>query len=385
MTLHDATEISKRVGIVLSIGFGTILLIMIFFRLSVVIKSILFPPKISPSNEVYGKLPPLTFPQSTIQDNFSYTINTVDNSLPKDFPDRLIVYPMIISQPNLLNLQDTKDKVASLGFVDSLGNTLPEIARGGPNYEWDDTSDLQRKIIYNIITQNFTMTSNYLASLTVLNAQNLGDENTAISAVQNFLSGINSFPTDIDISLTQSPNPDNTYTTSPLLYSITSGQLTPTSSLSNAQVIRVDLYQKEINYTITAGVDQNETHYQDFQMDLPILYPHPPYSTMNFLVASGQSEPNVVSAIFNHQTINLMPDKKATYPIKTADEAFTDLKNKKGYIASYNGTDSHILIDKVFLAYYLGEAQQEYLQPIIVFQGENGFFAYVPAIKSSSL
>ena len=385
MTLHDTAEVSKKGAIALSIGFGAILIIVIFFKVGGFINSLLFPPKIQPPNEAYGKITPLSFPFSTIKGNFTYSINTVNGSLPQNFPDRIIIYPMIISQPSLLNLDAAKSNVTALGFVDqTTGNTLPEIPRGGPNYEWDEqaSSQFQRKIIYNIVNQNFTMTSNYLTQLSVLNAQNLGDQTSAISTVQDFLGSIKQFPTDVDITLTQNPSPDASYETSPLLYSIVNGQLTPTTALSNAQVIRVDLYQKEIDYSFTAGQDQDLTHFQNFDMKLPILYPHPPFSTMNFLIASGQNETDVVSAIFNHQTINLQPSTQATYPIKTAQQAFDDLKNGKGYIAAYNGTDSQILINKVFLAYYIGETQENFLMPIVVFEGQNGFFAYVSALSN---
>ena len=385
MTLHDTAEFSKKAGIALSLGLGVILLLVIFFKIGNFIHSILFPPKISPPNEAYGKIPPIAFPQSTVKGEFTYSINTVDGSLPQNFPDRVIVYPMIISQPSLLNLDDVKAKIQSLNFVDQTGNPITEIPRGGPLYEWDEPIGFQRRIVYNIVNQNFNMTSNYLSSLTVLNAQNLGDQNAAVSTVQNFLGSINQVPSDVDLSLTQNPNQNNPYTTVPQLYSVTSGQLSSTTSLADAQVIRVDIYQKEIDYSLTAGQDQDLSHYQNFDLKMPIMYPHPPFSTMNFLVASGPSEADVVSAIFNHQTINTSPDRTGTYPIKGAKTAFDELKNGKGYIASYTGTGNQILITNVFLAYYMGENQQDYLEPVVVFEGQDGFFAYVPAITNDAL
>jgi hypothetical protein len=385
MTLHDTAEFSKKGGIALSIGLGVILIIVISVKVGKFVYTVLHPPRIDAPNELYGKIPPITFPQSTVRGQFTYSVHTISGSLPQDFPDRVIVYPMIISEPNLLNLDEAKNKVQALGFIDQSGNTIAEIPRGGPNYEWDEPTGFQRRIIYNIVTKSFTMTSNYLSSLAALNAQNLGDQNAAVSSVQNFLGSIGGMPSDVDLNLTQNPDPSITYTTTPQLYSILSGQLTPTSSLSNTQVIRVDLYQKEIDYSLTAGTNQDLTHFQNFDMKMSILYPHPPYSTMNFLIASGDNQATVVSAIYNHQTINLIPDKQATYPVKTAQQAFDDLKNGKGYIASYNGSDSQILISNVFLAYYLGDLEENYLTPVVVFQGQDGFFAYVPAVTNDAL
>lgn len=356
-----------------------------FFKIGGFIHAILFPPKIAPPNEAYGKISPIVFPASTVKGDFTYTINTPNGSLPQDFPDRLIVYPMVINQPNLLNLDNTKTIVSNLGFVDSQGNTLPEISRGGSVYEWDEPTGFQKKLVYDIVSQNFTITSNYLTQLSVLEAQNLGDQNNAFTTVQNFMQAANATPSDLDITLTQNPPSNENYTTSPILYSIANGQLTPSTSLSNTQVIRVDFYQKAISYSITAGTGDNLTQFQNFDEQLPIMYPHPPLSTMDFLVASGQSETDVVQATFYHQNINLQPDQQALYPIKTAQQAYDELKSGKAYIAAYNGSDSQILISNVFLAYYLGQTQQQYLMPVIVFEGQNGFFAYVSAIPDTSL
>ena len=88
-------------------------------------------------------------------------------------------------------------------------------------------------------------------------------------------------------------------------------------------------------------------------MQVPILYPHPPYSTMNFLIASGsQNQIEVVEAHFVHKDIQIPTDTTiATYPIITAQEAFDELKSGKGYIAAFNRPDTNILInnDKAYL------------------------------------
>jgi len=396
MSLHDTTEFAKKAGITLSISLGVILMLVVFFKIGGVIHSMLFPARLPAPNETYGKLPPIAFPKSDINGPFTYSINTVNGSLPQDFPDRLNVYPMIISEPSLLNLKNAESAISNIGYTDSQGNPVPAVPIGGSNYQWKETTPdsngFENTMDYNIITENFTTTSNYLTQLSVLQGQyiqNMNAPTDAIPVVQDFVNNLDVFPSDIDLTLTQNAPTQNTYNTTPLMYSVTAGQLTPATALAAAQVIRVDLYQKEIDYSIPAGQNQDSTQFKDFDMKLPILYPHPPYSTMNFLVASGQGSANVVQANYNHQTVNLQPStpqaSQAVYPIKTAQQAFDDLKSGKGYIASYNGTGGQILITNVFLAYYIGTAQQNYLIPVIVFQGQNGFFAYVPAVTDDAL
>lgn len=392
MTLHETTEFAKKAGVVIGLLFGLIIIVTVALKAGAVIHAILFPPKIAIANEAYGKLPPLTFPKSSIANEFTYSINTVNGSLPQDFPDRLIVYPMIINQPNLLDLKNAEQNIENLSFNDQNGNPIQPVPIGGALYQWRETvpgqSGFLRTLNYNTVSQNFSMTSNYLSQLSVLQAQsiqNFSGPTDAITPVQSFLNNINASTTDIDYTLTQSPPTTNAYTTIPQLYSVSNGQLTQTTAIANAQVVRVDLYQKTISYSLVAGIGQDLTHSQTFNMQLPIMYPNPPYSPMNFLVASGQDAADVVNANFNHQSINTQPSQQATYPIKTAQQAFDDLKSGKGYIASYNGTGNQILINNVFLAYFIGSDQENYLMPIIVFQGQDGFFAYVSALSDNAI
>ncbi|MGI8420365.1 MAG: hypothetical protein ACR2LN_07045 [Candidatus Levyibacteriota bacterium] len=391
MTLHNTTEFSKKFGVGTAIGIGVIIGLVIVFNIGVLIKNILLPPKIDPANVLLGRLPQIQFPQSTVNGNFAYSLNTVDGNLPSNFPDRLIVYPMLVPQPNLLNLKTVQGKVQTLGFVDQTGNALPQIPRGGSYYEWDEPSGIQRKIVYDTVSLNFNMTSNYLASLDVLAGKNISDQTSAFSTVQNFLTSIDSLPTDLDSNLTTAPDPANDYTVAPQLYSIDSstGKLVKTTNLQDTRVIRVDLYQQPIQYSLTAGIDGQLTHFQNFDMSLPIMYPNTPASTMEFDVASGANQAQVMKANYYHEAVDLSsnstPDKLATYPIKSAAQAFEELKSGKGYVASYNGTDNQILINKVYLAYFNSDKTQQYLMPVVVFEGQNGFFGYVSAVDDSML
>lgn len=387
MSLHNTVEFLKKAGIASAIGLGAIIVIVIFFRIGVVVKNILFPPKIDPANQAYGKIPYLDFPQTTVDGEFTYTIDTLDGTLPV-LPDRVLVYPMVNEEPNLLNLETVKNKISALRMVDNTGQPLPEIPRGGPTYEWDELTGLQRKVIFDIVAMNFTMTSEYLESNTVLRAnafRSLTDETDAVTTVGDFLKLITLLPTDLDLEKSKNPDPEKSYNIKPQIYSIASGELTPATSLSNSQIIRVDLYQKDLAYKLTAGRSGDLTRFQEFEMNMPIMYPKPPYSTMNFLVGSGTNGLEVVSTSYTHHTINLEPEKEATYPIKTSEEAFNELQEGNAYIAAYNSNESQILVNDVYLAYYLGEEMQEYLMPIIVFEGPNGFFAYVSAIKDEAL
>lgn len=383
MTLHETTENFKKGSIATAIGIGSLLLIVMIFRVGITIKNILFPPTIEPPNMAYGQLPSLTFPVNVVEGDFVYKINTASGNLPEDFPDRLNVYPIVKDSAGLLNLKTVESKIKTLGFLDSESKLLPGTPLGDGDYEWSDPSGTQKNIVFNIVTFNFTLTSNYVNSNAAREGRTLSTQQAAIQTVQSYLTTLELFPEDIDIEKTKNPDPELNYITFPQLYGISQdGILTPSTSLLEARVIRVDLYQKNVQYELNTGISNDKKELQKVKVDLPILYPHPPHSAMNFFVAAGVSDAEVSEAHFFHQKIDLKPEIVGTYPIKSPEEAFEELKAGKAYIAAFaEPGDSQILISKVYLAYYLDEKAQDYLMPIIVFEGQKGFFAYVSAVK----
>jgi hypothetical protein len=70
----------------------------------------------------------------------------------------------------------------------------------------------------------------------------------------------------------------------------------------------------------------------------------------------------------------------STYPIKTAAVAWEELKAGSGFIAQSPG-EGNVVVRRVYLANYDPNKFEEYVQPIIVFEGD-GFLAYVPAVTS---
>jgi hypothetical protein len=380
MTLHETTILAKKISKWAGITFGCLFGIFILFQLGVIIKNMIFPPKVVPPSVTYGKVPAIAFPTSIDTQPLTYSLNTLSGDLPV-FPNRLNIYPITHPPANFLNLNKVKGKAARLGFSRFDGTVLPEQSLGNEEYRWTEEDGIKRRITFNIVSFNFHMESDYLTSLTVLDARNLGDEKKAAATAKGFLDNIALTPSDLAIEKTTTPFQNLEYITNPQLFAIKNSQLAKTTSLATTQVIRVDLYQKDVSYELNTGVPALNGNIIIETVTLPILYPHPPYSTMTFWVASTDQDIQVVEAKFTHHKYTMPTDVDATYPIKTAEEALEELKNGKGYVASYAGSANEIKINNIFLAYYAGETEQNYLMPIIVFQGNNGFFAYVSALR----
>lgn len=345
-SLHTVTEETKTI-----FKLGVILIVLAFlsvplYRLGVSVKEHYYPTPPIPPTVLFGKLKPIDFPHNVTDKKLTYTIDTVSGILPA-FPDKINVYPMQKLQPNFLNLKRAEEKAAKLGFPKQ-GSAL-----SSTDYEWTEIVKPFRHLFFDTISFNFSITSNFLTDQSLIqdligNIDNASAQTTATSLLTN----IELFPNDIDATRTKTT-----------LLTIENQKLIPATSVSQASIIRVDFFQKDID-------------------TLPIYYPNPLQSTMSFLLVGGRFNETTIQAIFNHFTVDSQ-QQPSTYPIKTAAEALKELQNGKAYIASYFGDTTAIRITNATLGYYMSNNPQEYLIPIIVFSGDNGFFAYVPAVTDS--
>lgn len=339
LTLHKTSVEIKTILKWITITISSLIVLLLILRIGTNLKEYFFPTPPPPPTVSFGKLTKINFPTNPNTNSFTYTLNNLTGKLP-NFPDRVKVYKIIPPESTLLSLKRAQEKIIKIGFYQE-GKPLSDIT-----YEWKTDS---KKIILDISSLNFNYSSDFFSDKDVLSGNNLPDENTSIKKGVSFLSAI-SFPNDIDSAKTKVT-----------LLSINGSKIIPASSLSTAKIIRVDFFQKNID-------------------NLPIFYPNPEQSTMYAMSAGGKYEGQIITASFFHQNIS---DKSGTYPIKTSQTAFEELKNGQGFIASYFGEEKEILIKDIYLGYYLEGEKQDYLMPIIIFEGSKGFFAYVSAVSEN--
>ncbi len=244
---------------------------------------------------------------------------------------------MQIFGPDLLALPRAQDKVRGVGFEDKPTKISENV------YQWKDTQT-GRILTMDILNLNFSMFSNFLSDP---NTSFFNQEvDSAIKTAKDFLQGMKVFPDDVDEGKTKVS-----------LYSIKNFSIIPATSLSNSQAVRVNFYQKKIN-------------------NLFVFYPVPNNTPLNLLVGIIKGQPQVVDANFFHQAPT---SAFSTYPLKSAGLAFEDLKNGKAYIASGANGSEKVIIRNISLGYFISEKKQDFLLPIVVFEGE-GFQAYVLAV-----
>jgi len=331
MTLSEITGDTRAIlkWAVRILGF--IIILFLVFK----IKDAIFPAPPPPPTVGFGKLPSPEFPKSASNKNFTYSLDTITGSLPV-FPTSQKVFRMLETQPDLLSLSKALKKAKSIGFEGAPVKISENV------YQWKDLKK-GRTLTMNILNFNFNLSSDFLGNP---NSKTFDkDTDFAISVAKDFLQRMNLFQNDLDEVKTKTE-----------LFSIKNFSIVPSTSLSNSQIIRVNFFQKPFN-------------------SLPIYYPQNSLSPLNFLIGKLSGEIQVVEANFFYQKPS---DISSTYPIKTAKEAFSDLKNGKGYVSTAPAT-SNVLIKKVSVGYYISEKKQNFLLPIVVFEGEN-FQAFVTAV-----
>lgn len=329
MTLSDITGETRAV-----LKWGTLLLgALIILFLLLKIKDIVFPPAPPKPTVGFGKLPQIEFP-ATARKNLTFSINTITGTLPTLAATEK-VFKMRDTRPDLLSLDRAKEKVKIIGFEGNPTKVSENV------YQWKNPDG--RTLTMNILDFNFNLSSDFLSKENIPAFGRRAD--IAIGVSKDFLGQMDLFSKDLDETKTATN-----------LFSIKDFKLIPATSLSNTQIVKVNFFQKDFN-------------------NLPVYYPgETTDSPMSFFV--GESEnPQVLEANFFYQNTS---EISSTYPLKTTEKVLEDLKEGKGYILSSGGS-SNISIKKVNLGYYIGEKKQEYLIPIVVFEGDN-FLAYINAV-----
>jgi hypothetical protein len=171
----------------------------------------------------------------------------------------------------------------------------------------------------------------------------------ASSHISTYLSGAGLLPDDL------------TGPTEVEYIKVEEGKIIQALSLSDADLVKINFFRKDTE-------------------EYPSLTPNPGKGNVWFM-ASGSIEREKIIVTGEYHYFPVDEDRFETYPIKTSLAAWEELKAGGGYIAQNSSIkDAAIKIRRVYLAYYDAGVSTEFFQPIVVFEGDGGFMAYVPAV-----
>jgi len=294
----------------------------------------------------FGQIPAITFPQSQAQGQYQFQLQTIEGVLPS-MPTQAKVYFVFTVGPKFFDEEKTREKARLLGFPE-------EIARD-PYYRYTfKNPQTSATLKLDMLNENFEVRYPFETDPFFI-GQASPTPQQALGIIQNFLAGGNSWPDDIDKEKTKN-----------LFFKYDQGkrELFLAPSLSEAEVVKVNLFRADLE-------------------GLPLLPPNPQDSNISFLVGQKEGKSIIIAGKYIHFPIH--QEQMATYPLKNSTLAWEEVKAGKAFIGNLgkNSADKPIIIRRIYLAYFDPSLPQNFLQPIFVFEGDNDFIAYLPAIDSS--
>lgn len=349
-TLTETAYYTRR-----GIKYGSIgVVILIFARIiwvtSVNIYHHFFPPPLPAPQVAFGKLPPLFFPdRADLGTTYTYALQTTTNELPV-LPPQGLVYFMPQATSTLTALDDATKIARGIGFDGKMTPQSDTIYR----FERQRTS---QSLDINIINKTFSINFDLTQSPELLQTRPNNTQDT-LQSVHNLLTQSSLIPEDIQTG-------KSTFQ----YMKASNGALVEVPSLSDANFVKVNYFRKD--YPLTQFQEKS---------DVPVMTADNKEANVWFIVSGDQSrDKSIIGGEFHYFPIDT--GRKSTYPIKTAKTAWDQLNQGKAFIARFpTDSSTQIAIRKIYMAYYDSGRPQGFMQPIIVFEGDNGFLGYVPAI-----
>ncbi len=309
----------------------------------------LVPAPPPPPTLGFNVLPKIAFSEVTqTYPQFEFKVETATGTFP-EFPITMKVYAMPKQLPTLNSVDTATAKARSMGFA-----TLP-IKVTETLYRYVNAT-VPSSLEINLVTGVFSASYNLASDPTPLSVKPPTTQ-VAKDLATGILSNAQSLPAD----LTGEPKYE--------FLKVEGEKLVTALSLSDANLVRVNLFRKTF--------EENEG-----KEKYPSLPANPNQGNVWFIISGAQKkEQQMIAAEFHYYPID--ETRFETYPVKSAQQAFTELTEGKGYIANLGlNQEGKVTIRKVYLAYYDPDMPSQFYQPIVVFEGDRGFFAYVPAITS---
>lgn len=302
----------------------------------------IFPPGPPPPTIKFGKLTKIAFPNNNITAKLTYSVETPTGGLPTDIPTQAKVYFMTKPVSNLLALDTATQKAKALGFAGSPSQESDTL------YKFTNTT-YPSVLEMNIVTGTFSISYDLAADRSPISTKP-PDPEVAASEYRSALSQANILPDDLSGPTTHQ------------FYKLSSGQLQSALSLSESDVVKVNLFRK--NYD-----------------NLPAMTANPNESNVWAIVSGSNTQgQQIIAAEYHYYPVD--ETQFSTYPIITPSQAFAQLQANQAFIADLglNKDGDALKIRRVYLGYFDPDTTSDFYQPVYVFEGDNGFVAYYPAI-----
>lgn len=301
------------------------------------------PPPPPPPNVKFGLLPKIKFPNQAIPENLQIKQETATGSFKQSSPSARVFFI-----PKTTTTFFAPDKARAKAQLFGFDNE--PIILNKDLYQWIDSNHPLRKLTLNINNFHLTLTYNVAGDVNLAKQKQLPDKTQAQKKAQDL---INNFALS---------SPDLQYPPLVNYLKWENNQFIPIESLNQANFVEIKFIRSPTSFG-------------------PFVYPPNQAPIRIILSGSKVKEKEITLLEYLYNIIDY--EIYATYPLKTVQQAFEELKQKKAYFNNYQKNTA--VVRSAELGYYEELDSQTYLQPVYVFRGDDNFKAYVPAIENEWL
>lgn len=354
VSLTESAKTARRAIRYGAIGFVAITLLWYIGGAGIKLYKRYFPAAPPPPETGFGKLEKIKFPKEVGRPEMILELPTKTIAT---FPDRMVVYESPLRRSSFLNANKAIETAAQLGF------TFKPEHISKTKYLWNNQDQLRSKLEMDIVTSHFVMTRQWQNNPGLLNVVRFRSDAQVISEGVALLRKSDTLPNDIlgeeKISYLKAD----------------SGKLVAALSLSDADFVQIDFFRK--------NREEIDIETKEVLSSYPFYRPVPGKGLVR-LVLSGSTEVNEKLILFDNGYGEINYDKFSTYPIKTGEEAWKELKDGGGFVTADSPNEGMIKIRRIFLGYFDGTVDA-YTMPVYVFLGDKNFVGYVSAIADEWL
>lgn len=304
-----------------------------------------------PPDVRFNKLPKPIFPSAASNSaKLKFTLLNIEGK-PPETTDSARVYSLPKKLPTLLSPEKAVKFATKFGF-----NKEPDLVNS-TYYHFTDPKDTNRTLILDTVNMNFKIQYDFSKNQQVFSTGQIQSKDQVINEVKNYISNNGIF----DESIIK-----GNVTTDLLAYDKIGNKFNLVTNLQAADAIRINFFRQDINEWKILPPEFNKSYTNILYVPSPNLYS------------------KIIEVSYTFWPIAL--DDSGTYPLKTGTAAWEELVNGYASVVNLgNNNPDSIVIRNIYIAYYDSEEPQLFLQPIFVFEGDNNFVAYLPAIISEYL
>jgi hypothetical protein len=343
-SLTQAALVSRKVLIVLGMLFVIAVSVILMTLFSQTVRDYLLPVGPQPATIAFGKIDPFDYSEGVPpQQGINYSIETISGNLP-DLDDKGNVFKVGVVAATFGARERAIINARKLEFFDPPQEIDSGVLR------FFDLKNPNRTLTMNIFTKDFLLESDFIDDPKILEKTPQVDSeaiNTAIGFLKSFGYDFSDFPRDLVITKR---------------LRIEGGELIDALSLASSNLLRVEFFMSDLN-------------------GFPVFVPKEGVANI-FALVSRELDFNKSIVYAKGEVLPIQKHEFASYPLKGTEKAFEDLKAGKAAFFRDIETNRFVIID-VALGYVVSSKNDKFLQPVYLFEGPIGYFAYVAAVDDN--